>query len=40
MLKERTKMSDDMIEGLKSSRTFFTAEECLQHGIVDEIIDA
>ena len=40
ILKRCTKLPDDKIEGLKSARTFFTAEDCLKYGIVDELIDA
>ena len=40
ILKRKTKLPDEKIESLKSARTFFTAEDCLKYGIVDELIDA
>ena len=40
VLKRRTKLPDGKIEDLKSTRTFFTATDCLKYGIVDELIDA
>ena len=40
VLRERTRLPHEMIDAIDRQRFYLSAEDCLRHGLVDELVEA